>query len=105
MNKGNDLIRDKNKRAYISHSCMYENEGLTTNLDSKSHVIEDPLFVNGPFGHYYLSHSDAGQPYDSPCIDAGANTRYSLLFKEMTTRIDGKTDINKIDIGYHYHVL
>ncbi len=34
----------------------------------------DPLFVTGPRGDFYISHTAAGQGSDSPCIDAGSNT-------------------------------
>ena len=71
----------------------------------------DPLFVTGPFGHYYLSQIDAGQPADSPCKDAGdldaSAVTYdtvdgTITMSDYTTRIDKVTDSGIVDIGYHY---
>jgi len=47
-------------------------------------IYEDPLFATGPNGSWYLSQTTAGQPTDSPCVDAGDPA--SALFG--TTRTD-----------------
>ncbi len=71
----------------------------------------DPLFVPGPEGAYYLSHLAAGQPEDSPCIDAGqypaAVTCIEMSWgpvclDEMTLRTDEIPDGSIADMGRHY---
>ncbi|MHC4497830.1 MAG: InlB B-repeat-containing protein, partial [Planctomycetota bacterium] len=64
-------------------------------------ISEDPGFLLG----YYLSQFDAGQTYESNCVDggsvlasqAGLGTPY-----KYTTRIDDINDQNQLDMGYHY---
>ena len=62
-------------------------------------IYEDPLFVSGPGGDYYLSQSSSGQTPQSPCVDAGDPS--SPLF-EGWTRTDEIQDDGIVDIGYHY---
>jgi len=76
---------------YVVLGCtLYWDEG---NID------EDPLFVTGPLGDYYLSQIAAGQGEDSPCVDAGDPVS---LVPEGTTRTDGLPDEWPVDMGYHY---
>lgn len=69
----------------------------------------NPLFAEGPaFGggdlsglaSFYLSHLDAGQPADSPCVDAGGPA--SIPPPDATTRTDGIPDFGTADLGFHY---
>ncbi len=62
----------------------------------------DPLFATGPDGDYYLSEDAAGQPGDSPCIDAGNDTAANLGLENRTTRTDSINDSGTVDLGYHY---
>ena len=62
-------------------------------------IDEDPLFVTAPFGNYYLSQTAAGQPQQSPCVDAGDPSSPMI---EGTTRTDGLQDEGIVDMGYHY---
>jgi len=72
----------------------------------------DPLFCSGPGGDYYLSHIDAGQSINSPCIDAGNEMAYSVCadtgletfcMDQLTTRNDHQVgDLSLVDLGYHY---
>lgn len=70
----------------------------------------DPLFVLGPGGGFYLSQTAAGQPVDSPCVDAGSNLASSICFlaaggtvclDELATRTDLIPDSGVVDTGYH----
>jgi len=62
-------------------------------------ISEDPLFVDGPLGSYYLDD-------DSPCVDSGSDLANNLGFDDSyTTRVDGKADANQVDMGYHYPAL
>jgi len=60
-------------------------------------IDEDPLFVHGPYGDFYLSQIAAGQLVDSPCVNTGDGP-----IVEGTTRTDGEPDSGTIDMGYHY---
>lgn len=56
-----------------------------------------PWMCEGPFGYYYLSHRDAGQAFDSPCIDAGDPT-FNLY--PASTRTDGEWDTTRADMNH-----
>lgn len=78
-----------------------------------SFIDMDPLFVTGPLGDYYLSHTQTGQPANSPCLDAGSSESSAICFQsaygttcldQLTTRTDDVTDSGQVDIGYHYPI-
>jgi parallel beta-helix repeat protein len=69
---------------------------VTNNID------DDPLFVAGPLGDYYLSHFGAGQTEDSLCMDAGSALAIDLDMIKYTTRTDELPDTRMVDMGYHY---
>jgi len=81
----------------VNYSCVrgWTGSGIGNTLD-------DPLFVMGPLGDYYLSCIGAGQNADSPCIDAGIGASANQGLDELTTRTDGITDTGVVDMGYHY---
>ncbi|MBN1591824.1 MAG: hypothetical protein JW941_01085 [Candidatus Coatesbacteria bacterium] len=58
-------------------------------------IDDNPIFVTGPFGGYYL------HP-DSPCIDAGSQSAVDAGLSNRTTQADGTPDTGKVDMGYHY---
>ena len=72
--------------------------------DGEGNIDTDPLFVTGSNGNYYLSHFDT-HGESSPCIDAGSDTAANLGLDDRTTRTDGVTDTDKVDMGYHYNPL
>ncbi len=70
-----------------------------------------PLFVSGILGNYYLSHIDADQAIDSPCVNAGqpdsstmcfSYTGSNICLNQTTTRTDHVADLGLSDIGFHY---
>ncbi|MCD6326715.1 right-handed parallel beta-helix repeat-containing protein [bacterium] len=61
----------------------------------EGNISDDPLFVPGPFGDYYL------HP-DSPCIDAGSQSASAAGLSDRTTQTDGTPDTGIVDMGYHY---
>jgi predicted outer membrane repeat protein len=71
-------------------------------ISDSNNIDDDPNFVTGRLGHYYLSHTDAGQAEDSPCIDAGSDLAFKLGMVEYTTRTDDLPDTRMVDMGYHY---
>lgn len=60
-------------------------------------IAGDPRFVPGPAGCYYLSQVAAGEPEDSPAVDAGSNSSGSGI-----TRSDQIDDFGTVDMGYHF---
>jgi len=95
----------------LEHSDIFENNDLNgfdadfVDLASQIGVNEnfslDPVFTPGPDHGYYLSAVSAGQSVDSPCIDAGFESRDLTRMIEGTTRTDGIFDMCILDIGYH----
>jgi hypothetical protein len=61
-------------------------------------IEQDPVFVHG----YYLSQTAAGQPVQSPAVDAGSAPADSIGLDLRTTRTDGVFDRDLVDLGYHY---
>lgn len=67
----------------------------------EGNIDEGPLFVPGPVGCYYLGQTAAGQPQQSPCVDAGDP---GLPLIDGTTRSDEVPDSGIVDMGYHYPI-
>ena len=80
----------------ISYSCLF------TSHSGEGNFFQDPLFVSGPDGEFYLSSQASGEVYNSPCIDAGSDSAESLELERYTTRTDLGLDSGVVDIGYHY---
>jgi hypothetical protein len=82
-------------------SGIWIDEACTVDWGS-GNQIEDPLFVEGPLGRYYLSQISAGEGQDSPYVDAGSDYASVLGFLGHTTRTDEHSDAGIVDIGYHH---
>ena len=67
----------------------------------KGNIDTKPWFVAGPLGGPYLSHKAAGQPKDSPCIDAGDPSSPMI---DGTTRRDEVPDAGIVDMGCHFPI-
>ncbi|MBN2538031.1 hypothetical protein JXB37_07140, partial [candidate division WOR-3 bacterium] len=73
-------------------------------------ISADPLFAAGPMGEYCLGQVAAGQPANSPCVDAGDTVvsgwpvNLDSMALAWSTRTDSVMDSSPIDIGYHYPV-
>jgi predicted outer membrane repeat protein len=70
-------------------------------------IHEDPLWITGGFGPFYLSQTRAGQPQTSPSMDAGEQYILQTLqgtynLGNITTSILNQTDTGFADQGYHY---
>ena len=65
-------------------------------------ITDNPLFVTGPRGKYYLSQTAAGQPLDSPCVSVSTEPIAGTPLEGTTTRTDGVADTGDIDVGFHY---
>jgi len=60
-------------------------------------IFEDPRFVKGPLGDYYLDPT-------SSCIDAGNMSAEDAGLSNFTTQADGSLDTGQVDLGCHYPV-
>ncbi|MHC4543549.1 MAG: right-handed parallel beta-helix repeat-containing protein, partial [Planctomycetota bacterium] len=76
-------------------------------LGEATNISEDPLWISGGLGPFYLSQVQSGQPQTSPCVNAGEQyilqdlqTTYNL--GNITTSIMNYTDVGYADMGYHY---
>ncbi len=58
-------------------------------------IFEDPRFVKGPLGDYYLD------PMSS-CIDAGNMSAEDAGLASFTTQADGSLDTDQVDLGCHF---
>jgi hypothetical protein len=77
--------------SYVEPGCdLYTGPGM---------IDEDPLFVGGPQGGFYLGQTAAGQGADSPCVDSG-NPDDEIV--HGTTRTDSVQDAGVVDMGYHH---
>ena len=83
--------------AYVEPNCVL-NWGI-------GNLYENPRFVTGPLGDYYLEQIVAGDPNQtvvSPCVDTGSDFSGSYGMHNYTTRTDAVPDQGIIDMGYHY---
>jgi hypothetical protein len=82
----------------VTYSCTEQSISGTGNIH------DEPRFVTGPLGNYYLSQTAAGQAVDSPCVDAGSDTAANQGMDIFTTRTDELKDKSIVDMGYHYSI-
>ncbi|MBP8912224.1 MAG: right-handed parallel beta-helix repeat-containing protein, partial [Phycisphaerae bacterium] len=78
---------------YVDNGCtLVYGDGVLRGIPTKAN---DPLFVPGPLGNFYLSPA-------SPCVNAGSTTAGAAGMSRYTTRTDGTPDSGQVDMGYHY---
>jgi len=87
----------------FSYNCSWGNpDGNYGNLPdptgTSGNISVDPLLV----GDMYLSHSNAGQPETSPCIDAGGDYSLEYGLEYTWTRTDSVPDSSLVDMGFHH---
>ena len=89
----------------VKYSCIQDADPNDASIYSGTGNIDDnPLFVSGKLGDYYLSHTDAGQGKNSPCVDAGSNAAANVGMNRLATRTDEVADKGILDMGYHYSI-
>ena len=93
---GGEIDSDVGGSVSVNHCCVYGG------YPGDGNIADNPLFVSGPEGDYYLSCVAAGQEEDSPCIDAGNDTAENCELDCLTTQTDGAPDSWTVDLGYHY---
>ena len=101
---GGGIGASTNGHATLMNNDVWNNTGgnYYNITPGPNDISEDPLFVTGPLGDYYLSQTAAGQPQNSPCVDYGFATAESLELHTFTTRTDTIYDEGIVDLGYHY---
>ncbi len=105
-NTPNEISDDNSLEPNVIYSDVENGYSGPGNIDS------NPLFYDGIYGDFYLSQNAAGQPGDSPCVDAGNDQADAVCFKttvgrrdclsELTTRSDAVFDSGIADMGFHY---
>ena len=84
---------------------------VKTGYPGTGNFHQNPQFVNGYHGGFYLSQTAAGQSANSPCLNSGADdagaTCYdapagTVCLDSLTTRTDHQPDHAWVDVGYHY---
>ncbi len=92
--------QDPNGAKTIDPGAVFVDTGSFLNWDFSSNIDEDPLFVSG----YFLSHNATGHDRNSPCIDAGSASVNdpNVLMHKHTTRVDSFSDVDIVDMGFHY---
>lgn len=88
-NYNNSTIDVQSGSAVVSYSNIQGGYAGSGNINS------DPLFVE----EFHLAQIAAGQPLQSPCVDAGDPASAMII---GTTRTDGVQDEEVVDMGYHY---
>ena len=89
----------------VKYSCIQDtNPNDATAYSGTGNIDDNPLFVSGNLGDYYLSHTDTGQDKNSPCVDAGSNSAANVGMNRLTTCTDEATDKGILDMGYHYSI-
>jgi hypothetical protein len=94
----------KNASINVQYSCLEGGWEGTGNIGAGPE--DNPLFMEGTYGSHYLSQPATGDQNQislglSPCVNAGDPD--AKPFGE-TTRTDGMTDTERLDIGYHYPI-
>ena len=92
----------------VTYSCIQDDDPDDSYIPyggaSNHNIDDDPWFLGGPTGCYYLSQTSAGQVWQSPCVDAGyGSAGDSSLGSRTTQRTEGPDD-NVVDMGFHYAV-
>ncbi|MBN2055165.1 DUF1565 domain-containing protein [bacterium] len=96
----------------MSGTPAVDHSTVTGGYPGAGNLSGDPRFVSGPGGDYYLSHVTAGQPADSPCIDAGHLAAYAICLSstsaewcldQLTTSSGDSRDTGQVDQGYHHY--
>jgi hypothetical protein len=111
----NGLVAGTSGSFSVSYSDVRQTIGV---FPGTGNLNETPDFVTGPgvapANAYYLSHTEAGQAEQSPCIDAGQFSSNLSFFCDFghgadvcmdasTTRTDLVGDSSLIDLGYHHY--
>ncbi|UCG32315.1 MAG: C10 family peptidase, partial [Phycisphaerales bacterium] len=92
----------------VTYSCIQDDDPDDSYIPyggaANQNIDDDPWFLAGPTGCYYLSQTSAGQTWQSPCVDAGDGPASDHGLDSRTTRRDEGPDENVVDMGFHYAI-
>jgi len=98
------IVTEAGAEPTVVHSC------LAHDYPGVGNISADPHFCDGPAGPWYLGRTAAGQPADSPCLDAGSTAAELICFTGaagesclagLTTCSDQRADDGTADMGWH----
>ncbi|MCK5036020.1 MAG: hypothetical protein KAS73_09030 [Candidatus Sabulitectum sp.] len=89
---------------FISHVCCWNNtfanyHGMEDPTGSDGNISEDPLFADSDLN---LSQLYAGQPENSPAVNAGHSAVENTSISGLSTRTDSLPDTAVADMGFHH---
>ena len=121
------IVNSANENASLSNCIFWNDSPYEIGTDFKDILVtysdvdggysgdgninQNPLFIAGNEGDYYLSQISSGQMANSPCLNAGnahgSDICFDLTFgsvclNELTTRTDETNDLLAVNLGYHY---
>lgn len=102
------FVVDSSSSPTVEYNCFWQNSpsnycGLIQDLTGRhGNISDDPVFLTGAGGDFYLSQPSGGGTTLSPCVDAGKGSAESNKLNLFTTRLDSVGDLDEVDIGYHY---
>jgi predicted outer membrane repeat protein len=99
---GNDATTGPEIYDFLSSAPDVTYSNIQGGFAGTGNMNQDPLWVSGPGGNYYLSQTASGQGSDSPCVNAGSSTAEALGMVDRSTRTDHGADTGVVDLGYHY---
>lgn len=85
----------------VDYSCV---EGWSGTFSGVESFGDDPRFLPGPEGCYYLDPGDIEVIPPSPCVNAGSDTAQVLGLSDRTTAPNEASDESQVDLGYHYPI-
>ena len=89
---------------FISHVCCWDNtfanyQGMEDPTGTNGNISVDPLYADTELN---ISQISAGQPADSPGLNAGHAPAQSTVIADLSTRTDSVPDTGTADLGYHH---
>jgi len=91
------------------YNCSATYSCIENGDEGEGNISDDPLFISGGLGAFYLSQMQSGQVENSPCVDAGQEYALSDLLDDpnyvlgyITTSIQNHSDSGNADMGFHY---
>lgn len=84
--------------------CCWNNEyanynGVEDPTGTQGNISMDPVFADSLFN---LSHLEAGQVENSPCLDGGHQEAWGSAVAMLSTRTDSLPDQGTSDMGWHH---
>ncbi len=107
----NSIIYFNSTPPINTSACEIRFSDVEGGYSGQGNIDLDPLFIEGPRGDYYLSQIRAGQPENSPCLEAPnaysadvcfESTAGEICMDQLTTGTDFEADFDHVDMGFHY---